>query len=156
MWKTNSAPTHSGYGYWEQKGQPITSAYNVNKQVAAYPAAFMGKPRESKAAGNTSGYPHGYHYIEQIFTAKEAQAVPNTGKPRTNISEFPVKADGRDFQCSQRVGPNNEPEIYRAVTDDKKTVKGVMYHDKNKMGGFSRAEIRPLKERRTEGRRHSN
>src|ERR1700722_9037356 len=108
------------------------SAYDVNKQVAAHPAAFMGKPRESKAAGNTSGYPHDYYNKEPVFTAKEAQAVPYTGRPRTNISEFPIKTNGQGFQCSQRVGPNNKPEIYRAVTDDKKTVKGVMYHDKNK------------------------
>ena len=136
------------------------SAYDVNKQVAAHPAAFMGKARESKAAGNTSGYPHGYHNKEQIFTAKEAQAIPYTGRPRTNISEFPVKTNGQDFQCSRRVRPNNDSGKYRAVTDDKKTVKGVMYHDENKNGDkngdFLRAEIRPLKERRTEERRHSN
>jgi len=127
----------------------------VNKQVAAHPAAFMGKARESKAAGNASGYPHGYHNKEQIFTAKEAQAIPYTGRPRTNISEFPVKTNGQVFQCSQRVKPNNQPEIYRAVTDDKKTVEGVMYHDESKNGEFRRAEIRPLKERRTEDRRRS-
>jgi hypothetical protein len=132
------------------------SAYDVNKQVAAHPAAFMGEARDSKAAGNTSGYPHGYHNKEQIFTAKEAQAIPYTGKPRTNISEFPVKTDGQDFQCGKRVKPSNNPGNYRAITDDKKTVKGVMYHDKNKNGAFSRAEIRPLNERRKEDRRNSN
>lgn len=128
----------------------------MNKQVAAHPAAFMGNAQQSKAAGNSSGYPHGYHNIEQIFTAKEAQAVPYTGKPRTNISEFPVKTDGQEFRCDQGVGLNNNPGIYRAVTDDKKAVKGIMYHDPTKKGSFSRAEIRPLNERRTENRRSSN
>lgn len=156
MWGTNSAPTHSGYGYWEQKGQPITSVYNVNKQVAAHPAAFMGNARDSKAAGNISGYPHGYHNKEGIFTVQEAQAIPYTGKPRTNISEFPVNTNGPDFQCGQRVTLDNNPGVYRAITDDKKTVKGVMYHDENKDGRFSRAEIRPLNERRTEDRRRSH
>lgn len=115
----------------------------------------MGDARDSKAAGNASGYPHGYHNREQIFTAEEAQAIPYTGKPRTNISEFPVKTDGQEFQCGKRVKPNNNPGDYRAITDDKKAVKGVMYHDKNKKGAFSRAEIRPLNERRKEDRRHS-
>jgi hypothetical protein len=128
----------------------------VNKQVPAHPAAFMGNARESRAAGNTSGYPHSYHNREQIFTAKEAQAAPYTGGPGTNISEFPVKTDGQDFRCGQRVGPNNNPGIYRAVTDDKNAVKGVMYHNENKNGGFSRAEIRPLNGRRTDDRRRSN
>jgi hypothetical protein len=132
------------------------SAYDVNKQVAAHPVAFMEK-HESLRWRAILPDTRTVIITKNRYSLRRRRRRYLTPEDQEPISlSFQLRRTARTFSV---VGAS-DPGKYRAVTDDKKTVKGVMYHDGNKNGDkngdFLRAEIRPLKERRTEERRRSN
>lgn len=73
-----------------------------------------------------SGYPHRYENKDRdeegrpLFRAR-------TNSSSTSYREYPVRASGKDYNYGSK--PKDRPGPYRAVTNQNKTLKGVICHD---------------------------
>ncbi|KAJ5724051.1 Guanine-specific ribonuclease N1/T1 [Penicillium malachiteum] len=121
----NQAPP----AYWYTRNICLTKEQNkisqetVRRQLAAAPGPELNDKGKSN---QKSGYPHEYKN-EDKDPADQPLFTRRTNSSTTSYREYPVMANGIGYTFDQK--PKQRPGAFRAVTNQRKTFKGVICHN---------------------------